>query len=55
MTLALWFVGVFFGAVILGTGYMVYDMYKARKRATWTATTDLYDPEDHSGGGGVAR
>jgi hypothetical protein len=41
--------------LVVGIGYMVYDMFKHKNRPTWTSSTDFSDPEDHSGGGGVAR
>lgn len=48
--------GAFFGGIILATGYMVWDMWRLRRIVTYTATRWMpEDPEDHAGGGGVAR
>ena len=44
----------FLASILLGVGYMIWDMRK-RKTPTWTSSTTFSDPEDHSGGGGVAR
>lgn len=44
----------FIACLLLGIGYMIFDMYKSRRKASWTSTT-TESPDTFAGGGGVAR
>lgn len=44
----------FLAVLLLGIGYMIWDMWRIKRRPTWTSITTTTD-DDFSGGGGVAR